>query len=420
MVVYDLHGVRSCHEKGARLMASDNEMAETILTAENVRQLGVLDLPPIELLKKACQLYGSKPALGYRPFVGRDEDGASYAPDFRSVSFQELWSQIVATASGLKRSAFLEGEAVMGVCGFAGVDAVVGEFAALYLGIPCVHLDATWSSDDMEQIINDAGVTCLICAAESLSAISDILPHCPKIKTLLIKGFEARDSYAAAECARTQTMITRQNRRLLVANLKIIQNLGHDLAAVDPVLPSADRDIIVTRVYEPVSGGEPRVTTYHAEDWSAFFHALLNENTANLPYIALHHLPLSTIEGQGMVIRGLLLGGVSYFTSNRDLSALALEMRQVRPTHLTIDERLGHLLKDRFDRELLSFTAHATVPLSAAEREQLVIEALRTDPMSERLLFATAVTPWLDAETGDFVRQCLPVPVVENARFSPS
>jgi hypothetical protein len=121
-----------------------------------------------------------------------------------------------------------------------------------------------------------------------------------------------------------------------------------------------------------------------------------------------------------MVIRGLLLGGVTYFTSNRDLSALAVEMRQVRPTHLTIDERLGHLLKDRFERELLSFTAHATVPLSAATREQLVIEALRTDPMSERLLFATAVTPWLDAATGDFVRQCLPVPVIENARFSPS
>ena len=415
MVGREIAGARSfetVQEKAARLMVSDSELAESIHTAAKARHLDSLNLPPIELFQAACRLYGARPALGYRPFLAHNDDEIHYASNFITMSFLDLWAKVVATATGLKRSAFLEGTPVVGICGFAGIDGVVSEFAALYLGVPCVHLDASWPLPELERIVNGAGVTCFVCSAESLWRIAEILPHSPSVQTLLVHGIDRSDTQSSAECTRVKTFICRQNRRLLVANLKVIQDLGQDLTAVPYVVPTADQNALVTQIYEPAPPAPPHVVTYHAADWADFFHSMITEDTAKLPYIALHHLPLSTIEGRGMVIRGLLLGGISYFTAHRDLSTLASEMRLVRPTHRAVNDRIWCLLKERFDRELLSLTVHATVPLPAAERERLVLNTIQTDPMSERLLIATTVDPAMDAATGHFVQQYLSVPVV--------
>ena len=416
--VWNSRALEAAQQKAAHLFRSeDGTSASMDFAGQDPTCMS--QLSPIESIRANCQLYSQRPALGYRAFHSRSDDAVEYEPEFTTITFAQFWSQVVATASGLKRSAFLEGAAVMGICGFADVDAVVGEFAALYLGIPCIHLDASWSAAELEWILGHAGITCLICSADSLERLAEALPHSPRLQTLLIKSIDFRDIPSAQECARIKAMISRQNRRLLVTSLKVIQDLGQDLAPVACSLPDMKQDPLVTMIYEPACKAGPRVSEYYASDWADFFGSLTIDGHAKLPFIALHHLPLSQIEGRAMVLRGLLLGGVSYFTTRRDLSMLAGEMRWIRPTHLAVDDRLEGLLKERFDRELLALTAHAAVPLSASTREELVLEAMRTDPMGERLLVATTFTPEADSAADSFVQQCLSVPVVEKARFKP-
>ena len=123
-------------------------------------------------------------------------------PRFQTLSYAEVWARIEAFASGIAHAGLAKTGELVGISGFGGVDWVVADLACLYLGITAVPLQTRMVPADLQQIIRETELGCIVCSALELDSIEAVLPQCPSVRSLVVMDLREGDRAATDEFAR--------------------------------------------------------------------------------------------------------------------------------------------------------------------------------------------------------------------------
>ncbi|MDR3673042.1 MAG: thioester reductase domain-containing protein [Holophaga sp.] len=368
-------------------------------------------LASIEVLERACAAYAGRPALGERAFrLERTPAGQTvrYLPEFRTMDFQTLWQRTVDLATGLARdprTALKPGE-VAGIYGFGSIDYVTADMACLYAGVASAVLQVGMPAEDLKHIINEAAFACIICARASLPAILGLLPDCPTVRSVVVMDLRAGAEADAAELAQARARAV-----LPLPALAELAGLGHAAAALPPFLPAPGTDPLATLMYTSGSTGFPKGALMTHGVWRSHWRLRWLSQFSRFPSIGLNFYPLSHVMGRNALLRTLVLGGVTHFTLNSDMSTLFEDIRLARPTFLNLVPRISEMIHQAYRVEL---QRRIKAGLDPAAAQIQVYAAWRDTFLGDRLLAALVGSAPTAPEIISFLAGCFEVPVYEG------
>ncbi len=374
----------------------------------------------IDTLAKACELYADRPCLGERAFEVSGET-IRLLPELRTVSYGDVWRRIEAFASGLAHDKLAETGAFVGICGFGSIDWVVADFSCIYLSAVAAPLQTGMNPADLQQIIREAELSCMICSVEQLGLIESVLPECPSLRTIVV--MDLRDGDRAAErmvSERAQGVGARHGGRVSVCTMKEVEARGRERGILPKVLPSARRepDPLMTLMYTSGSTGTPKgamITERILKDQlqSGFFTRVLKA-IPGLPIIAVNYMPLNHAAGRGIRDHAILAGGTTYFVAKSDMSTLFEDIRLARPTSVLLVPRVAGMVYQHYQAELVRRAAGAS---SDEEREKIseaIMMEMRRSFLGDRILMLSLGSAPTPAEVVGFLRRCFDVPVIDG------
>jgi fatty acid CoA ligase FadD9 len=394
-----------------RLCESDPELLQSFPIDDVVSDLQGERLASIEVLERACAAYAGRPALGERAFrLERTPAGQTvqYLPEFRTIDYQTLWQRTVDLATGLARdprTALRPGE-VAGIHGFGSIDYVTADMACLYAGVASAVLQVGMAAEDLKHIINEAAFACVICARGSLPAILGLLPDCPTVRSVVAMDLRPGVAADAAELELARTGTTRP-----LATLAELAGLGRMAAALAPFLPAPGTDPLATLMYTSGSTGFPKGALMTQSVWRAHWRLRWLSQFGRFPSIGLNFYPLSHVMGRNAMLRTLVLGGITQFTLNSDMSTLFEDIRLARPTFLNLVPRISEMIHQAFRAELQRRIKAGLDP-DAARAE--VYAAWRGSYLGDRLLAALVGSAPTAPEIMGFLSTCFEIPVYEG------
>ena len=301
-------------------------------------------LAAIEVFAKACEAYAGRPALGERAFVlDRTPNGQAvrHLPAFRTITYREAWRRTVDLATGLvrdRRTALKPGE-IVGILGFGSVDYVLADMACLYAGLASAVLQMSMPAEDLAHIANEAEFACIVCTRECLPSLLAVLPGCPAVRSVVVMDLRPGADQEAAELERV-----RGRAALPVLTLPDLADAGRAAPPLAPWIPAAGTDPLATLMYTSGSTGFPKGALLTQRIWRSHWRLLSLTQFARFPSISLNFYPLSHAMGRNAVLRTLVLGGVTHFTLESDMSTLFEDLRLVRPTFLNLVPRISELI----------------------------------------------------------------------------
>jgi len=301
-------------------------------------------LAAIEVFAKACEAYAGRPALGERAFVLDPTPSGQvvrHLPAFRTITYREAWRRTVDLATGLvrdRRTALKPGD-IVGILGFGSVDYVLADMACLYAGLASAVLQMSMPAEDLAHIANEAEFACIVCTREGLPGLLAALPGCPTVRSVVVMDLRAGADQEAAELERI-----RGRAALPVLTLPELVDAGRAAPPLAPWIPAAGTDPLATLMYTSGSTGFPKGALLTHRIWRSHWRLLSLTQFARFPSISLNFYPLSHAMGRNAVLRTLVLGGVTQFTLESDMSTLFEDIRLARPTFLNLVPRISELI----------------------------------------------------------------------------
>ncbi|MBX3203457.1 MAG: thioester reductase domain-containing protein [Labilithrix sp.] len=370
----------------------------------------------IETVAKAFELYADRACFEERAFEGSAGDGVRLLPELRTVSYRDVWKRVEAFASGLAHERLAAPGAFVGICGFGSVDWVVADFALLRLAAVSVPLQTNMSPADLEQIIREARLTCIVCGPSELDAIDAVLARCPSVTSLVVMDVRAGDRSAAAKVARRQ----RATEGPRVLTMAALEDRAREKGIVPMTLPSVrpEPDPLMTLVYTSGSTGTPKGAmvpeSLYRELWQTGFSVRMLRKMPELPQITVSYMPLNHAAGRMTVTTAIVRGGLTSFVAKSDMSTLFEDIRLARPTMLLLVPRVAATIFQHYQGELVR-----RVPRGASESERVkvsgeIMAEMRRSFLGDRLLIAMTGTAPTPPEIVAFIKRCFDVPVVDG------
>jgi fatty acid CoA ligase FadD9 len=352
----------------------------------------------IDILASAYRQYADRPCLGERERIFEtDAEGRSRArwlPSFRTITYAALWTRVQALAAGWSATGRVRAGDFVANCGFASIDFVVVDLACLYLGAISVPLQTSTSPEALAAIVAETGLKYLACSSAHLDIVEAASPEL----TVLVTELDPADRD-------TNSRVAALGTRRVVDRLVDLERAG---AARDVPAAKAAPEQLVSILYTSGTTGAPKGVMYADR---VFVHRLsyaLFEPP--IPWITVGSLPLNHVTGRFSVHRAALLGGLTHFVADPDMSTLFDDIRLVRPTQLMLVPRVTAIVQQHFQAEL--------VRGGGGDARARVMAEMRTTFLGDRLCLLHTGSASTPPETLAFLRECFGISVVELYGFN--
>lgn len=408
--------IQRSSERLETLRAHDAELEGASLSDESLQAIRRCETT-IESVAKLFDLYADRRCLGERAREG--DDGASrWLPRFDMLSYAEVWRRVTAFASGLAWKGLAEPGAFVGICGFGSADWVEAYLACLYLSSVSVPLQTNMTPVDLQQIIQEAELVSVVCSEEQLELISNVLPACPSVRSVIV--MDRRDRSTAKPLSVPEALAA-LSPRVSVHAMSAIESVGREKGIRPPTLPSArhEDDPLMTLSYTSGSTGTPKGAMMREHLLRGHWHSGFFGRRAfvpDMPQIALNYMPLNHAAGWASVVQALMRGGVTYFVAKSDMSTLFDDIRLARPTSLLLVPRVARTIYQHFQGELVRRTC-GMLDADEAARERIageIMAEMRGRFLGDRLLVVLTGTAPTPPEVVDFMKRCFVVPVIDG------
>ena len=368
-------------------------------------------LAAIEVLALACEAYAGRPALGERDYEledGPEGKRVNHLPVFKTLSYRCLWQRTAALATGLARAPHLALKAgeVVGIHGFGSPDYVVADLACLYAGAVSAVLQLGMGAEDLQHVVQEAALACIISSLEGLPAVLALLPACPSVRGVVVMDLHPGAAEEAARLAQA-----RARTPLPVATMQELFALGSDGRPLAPFLPAPGTDPLATLMYTSGSTGFPKGAMMTQGIWRLYWRLNALTQFSRFPSIGINFYPLSHLMGREAVVRTLVLGGVTHFTLESDLSTLFEDIRLARPTVLALVPRIAEMIHQAYRVELQRCLRSGVDPAEA--RTQVHLQ-MRDTFLGDRLVAAVVGSAPTAPEVVAFLQDCFDIPVYEG------
>jgi fatty acid CoA ligase FadD9 len=298
--------------------------------------------PPttIERIAAIFARYAARPCFATRT---RGDDPKAHAT-FEARTYAEIWDRVKKLAAGLSHSDRVAIGDRVGILGFATPDWIVADFASTYLAATIVPLQTNLSASDLEFIVQETELRCVVVSAEQWSALEAVLPRCPSVESVvLIDAFGASLRFSDPALA----------ARIRVDAIGALEDVGRTRGEVPFVVPgrdTAEANPLMMLMYTSGSTGRPkgamfpdRLLAQRFESAAAFA----------VPVLNMSYLPMSHMAGRMSLNFALVRGGTVHFTYASDMSTLLEDVRLVRPTFLVLVPHVSNTIFSHYQTELL-------------------------------------------------------------------
>ncbi|HEY4059817.1 MAG TPA: thioester reductase domain-containing protein [Kofleriaceae bacterium] len=327
----------------ANLSASDPQIRAVRTTADDIKTIREGKQFAIELIAAACARYADRPVFGTR---------ATMRDPFTTITYAQLWERVVAFASGLADS--VEQGQLVGLSGACTIDWIVADLACLYLGAVSVPLQTNLSEEDLAQAIAQTELRCVI--------VSD--GRRPDVERVI-------DS----------------------AEMRRLEAAGRSSPWREP-----QADALFSIVFTSGSTGGLKGVMLPERRWTTTLRDAVQ--SIPMPTITVAYLPMSHMAGRIALYTTLMGGGTSFLVTNSDMSTLFDDIRDVRPTSLTLVPRVSGMIHQHYQSQRGDSAA--------------IMTEIRETMIGGRLCFVTTGAAPTAPEVVAFLEQCLEVHIVDT------
>ncbi|HEY4181389.1 MAG TPA: thioester reductase domain-containing protein [Kofleriaceae bacterium] len=334
------------------MSVSDPQIRDARVTAADTAAIRDGAQFAIELIAAACARYAHRPVFGAR---------ASTKEAFVTITYSQLWERVVALATGL--NGVIERGQLVGLLGSCTIDWIVADLACLYVGAVSVPLQTNLSDEDLAQAIAQTELRCV---------------------------FVGDGRHIEVE------------RVIDIAEQRRIESMARTDTAMAPLRPSGD-DTLFSIVFTSGSTGGLKGVMLPEKRWATTLRDAVQ--SIPMPTVTVAYLPMSHMAGRIALYTTLMGGGTSYLVTNGDMSTLFDDIRDVRPTSLTLVPRVSGMIHQHYQSQLVQRGKSASAEIMTEMRETL---------LGGRLCFVTTGAAPTAPEIVAFLEQCLEVYIVDT------
>jgi fatty acid CoA ligase FadD9 len=404
--------------RSRELMERDVQLQEVRPSQSIVDELARTCRNSIDYLASACRLYADRPAMGNRVTRNaQDPCGNSAAgtrvPEFRTLSYRDLWGRIERLAGGLFRAGFVDTGHRVGICGFGSPALLAADYACLYLAAASVPLPLRMPHIDLKRIVEETEIGCVICSLDEFGHVAELALQAAGIRHLVVADLDEKDDAGVQRFRVLRDEFGRRRPGIRVTCTAELESVGSRYDRVSPVVPRPASDPLMTVVYTSGSTGTPKGALYPESVWSQYWSQILAGFLPEVPAVSVSFLPLNHLMSRIGIMRRLLHGGTTYFTSRSDMSTLFEDIRLVRPTMLNVVPRISQTIYHEYQAELMRRCGGQAAERREAVGRELMAE-MRTACLGDRLLLMTNGSAPIAPQTLLFLKKCFRVPVIDG------
>ncbi|MFE3194239.1 carboxylic acid reductase [Nocardia sp. NPDC059240] len=371
--------------------------------------------PGLGLAQVAATLmegYAERPAIGERATeIVLDADGRRtrrLLPEYRTISYGELWSRAGHLAAGLHHDERNPVRAAdfLAVLGFASGDFAAVELAAIRLGLVAVPLQSSATAAQWHSILTETGSRTLAVSLELLEPALDCVLSGTPVTSLVVFDFEPEDDRQAEIFAAAQRR-AEQSGTVTVESFAAVADRGATLPEV-PLHTPADDDELALLIYTSGSTGTPKGAMYPHRLLAGMWQG---PTIIPAPVLNFCYMPLSHVAGRMVLTGTYSRGGTAYFAASSDMSTLFEDIALVRPTELFFVPRVCDMVFQRYQSD----TARRRAAGESADAADIAVKtALREDFLGGRLARVMVGSAPISAEMKEFMNSVLGQPVIDG------
>lgn len=295
-----------------------------------------------ETFSRSARQFSERRCLGHRPI-----DTLNGSPGlFLFRSYGEIGRSVKYVASGLIKEGLItpndDGLRTLGIFLKNSSAWVVAENACYYLSAVTVPLYDTLGPDTLEFIINQTGLTTIICSSRELKVLAKVANKCPSFQAVIITDLTI-----------PHTMCVELMRSV---NIKVISL--HDLERIGEAYPSPPKPPqatdIATICYTSGTTGKPKgALISHQNMLSVMAAGLEGVIQARKEDLYLSFLPLPHIF-ERIVVNSLLACGAAIGFYRGDILKVVEDLQALQPTLFCAVPRLYTRIHDKFKNKVSS------------------------------------------------------------------
>jgi long-chain acyl-CoA synthetase len=286
------------------------------------------EAPTLSLsLHNALSVYSSRPAFGLR-------DNSSDKINW--IKYSEVREKSIQLGIAIKKLLEHESSKVVGICSQNRPEWVYMDFACVYNGYMTVGVHIPWPLEDIEFIINNAEISCVVCEEETIHKYLAVANKCPSLKHIVLM-----DDKSIHYEKEQQLNIT--DYKTILSTVEINDTTESGISLLTPITTKIIRPIDTTvpfsLMYSSGTSGKPKgiIVTQQGYKLDNLHHANFNTPNVLVSYSALGHGM-----GRGLIWQSISNGGRIVFCPRE--SQLIEYSKRVEPTILVAFPQFWNML----------------------------------------------------------------------------